>query len=445
MIPGSQTYSEREGVYSKSNSPSGNGNSMIYFDFIFSTGTNNETMIDPLVAEIVIVHSSLVDDIGYVTFWDTQYCCTPSLVLADQCEVPNRLIIEGIDTDPQKNGYKLFYWTTAVNDTVEFSESVEPMVSGFWYLIVANCDTQLMRNIFFQGSTIWESPFGYLPAQAYGNLIVQWILAILYFLGLVGWSLLLYKYRQDLHKYQHGVTILIAMSFIEELLWSVSYVVYNNTGSYEYGLVGVAVIFSAGKYTGIRFLLLLMGSGFAITVEKLSPLTITTMSIICFCYFVITTADLYITLQNLTQPVSTQETFIIAALLIVFNATIIIWIVCITLSTMKRAKNEKNAKYPMYRKLLIIFGIICGISIIAFFAVVSITFAGLQDAAYQWYWLLNTYWDWIYFAVTVYIAYVWKPDKDNKRYAYVSIVVNESGHVELEESIKSVEREDEEV
>jgi len=298
------------------------------------------------------------------------------------------------------------------------------------------------RNMIFSGNMLWESPFGYLPAQAYGNMIVYWILAFMYLAGLGAWLVLMFKYRQDLHKYQHGVTLLISVSFIEELLWSITNVDYNNTGVFAYGLIGVAVIFSAGKLTGIRFLLLLMGSGYAITVETLVPTSLVIMIVVCVCYFAVAAADAYVTMQALSQPVSSEVTFITAALLVLLNGIIIIWIVCSTLGTMKKAKNEKNEKYPMYRKLLIIFGIICVISVIAFFIVVSISFAGMTDAAYQWYWLLNTYWDFIYYAVNVYIAYVWRPDKDNQRYAYVSLSATDTNQVELDESAKSVDGEE---
>jgi len=72
----------------------------------------------------------------------------------------------------------------------------------------------------------------------------------------------------------------------------------------------------------------------------------------------------------------------------------------------------------MYRRLLIIFGAICIISVIFFFVQFGLDLADVVQASFRAWWLLDTYWEFIYFVVTVYIAFVWRATEDNARYAY---------------------------
>uniref|UniRef100_A0A6B2LBZ2 GOST seven transmembrane domain-containing protein n=1 Tax=Arcella intermedia TaxID=1963864 RepID=A0A6B2LBZ2_9EUKA len=260
---------------------------------------------------------------------------------------------------------------------------------------------------------------------------------MMYFAGLCVWCGMMYKYRKDLHKYQHSLTALIVVSLIEEFLWALVAIDYNNHGALNYGIVGVGIFFSACKLTGIRFLLLLVGLGYAIVVDSISKIALFVAIFISLGYFATAAADAYIRMQALQQPTSNSYSLTTAGFLIAFNAILIFWICYATYTTMKKAKNEKNEKYDMYKKLIIIFGIICGIAITAFFVVVGITFSGLQDEAYKWYWLLNTYWDFIYFSINVYMAYLWRPSPNNQRFAYIHVDNNDHKHVELEESIRS--------
>eukprot|EP01124_Arcella_intermedia_P027951 TRINITY_DN5588_c0_g1_i1.p1 TRINITY_DN5588_c0_g1~~TRINITY_DN5588_c0_g1_i1.p1 ORF type:complete len:473 (+),score=99.42 TRINITY_DN5588_c0_g1_i1:23-1420(+) len=434
LISPEAVFVEREGIYSKKESPSGDGPSLISLDFSWSPFSNTTS---PPTGEILLVHSSLGNNIGYSSLFSTQYCCSLQLHSAGHCTDKDRLIIKNIPTDPSANGYKLYYWSFEVNNSLQISKDVEPEVSGIWYLLIANCNLGLRQDMWISGSTTWRSPFGYIPAQAYGNLIVYWILALMYFAGLCVWCGMMYKYRKDLHKYQHSLTALIVVSLIEEFLWALVAIDYNNHGALNYGIVGVGIFFSACKLTGIRFLLLLVGLGYAIVVDSISKIALFVAIFISLGYFATAAADAYIRMQALQQPTSNSYSLTTAGFLIAFNAILIFWICYATYTTMKKAKNEKNEKYDMYKKLIIIFGIICGIAITAFFVVVGITFSGLQDEAYKWYWLLNTYWDFIYFSINVYMAYLWRPSPNNQRFAYIHVDNNDHKHVELEESIRS--------
>jgi len=177
--------------------------------------------------------------------------------------------------------------------------------------------------------------------------------------------------------------------------------------------------------------LLLISHGYAITTPTISQPLYAGMLALCFAYFVSTAADEYVHLSSLERPQSPGVTILTSSFLVVFNTIIICWIFCRTFTTMKDAQKENNEKYSMYRNLLSIFGVISIIAIIAFAAVIIVHFIGLEDDSYKWYWLLETYWDFIYYVVTGYMAYVWRPTDNNQRYAYVTIIDTDKSDVEL--------------
>jgi len=322
---------------------------------------------------------------------------------------------------------------------VNLNQTVEPLVSGIWYLLFLNCDLTQQRSLFFAGNTLWRNPFGYLPAQAFGSMIIYWILGFLYIVVFVIWGLLMYWNQKDLHKYQHAITALVIISLIEEFLKAGFNLNYNTVGIQSFPTSGTAIFFISLKLTIIRFLLLLIAHGYAITRPNISRARLGVIVSLCVAYFISTAADEYVGLASLERPQSPGIQFLTAALLIIFNAIIISWIVCTAINSMKKTKKEDNEKYPMYLNLLRIFGAICVIAILAFFAVIGVTFGGATDSAYQWYWLLDTYWDMIYFAVTFYMGWVWRPTANNQRYAYVAVPTNDAdtNQVELEDQAKA--------
>jgi len=436
-------YSEREGIYAKYNTPAGNGAAQIAFNFNYRPmEINNGTLSNPIVAEIALVHSSILKKIGRITIWQSIYCCDAERLLSKICTVPNRLIVaDDLNYDPSINGNLFYYWSKNITGEVKFNETLEPLVSGIWYLIFTNCDLDLQRTLVFSGNTLWRSPFGFLPAQAFGNLIVYWLVALFYLVGLIIWGTYMIKNQKDLHKYQHTITFLGVISLIEEILKACISIDYNNNGLFNTPFIGVGIFFTALKLTLIRFLLLLISYGYAITLPSLTRTRLIIIICLCIAYFICTAADEYLNLASLERPQSPGTLFLTAALLIIFNAIIICWIICSTITSMKVAEKENNEKYPMYLNLLRIFGAICVVAIVAFFVVIVVGFAGLEDAAYQWYWLLDTYWDFIYFAITAYMAYVWRPTENNQRYAYVALNTYDQDQIELEDNANTKDNE----
>jgi len=85
---------------------------------------------------------------------------------------------------------------------------------------------------------------------------------------------------------------------------------------------------------------------------------------------------------------------------------------------MKTCREEKNDKFGMYQRLMFIFGVISGISVVFFFVQFGLDLTDFVESSFRVWWLLDTYWEFIYLVITTFIAFVWRPTEDNSRYAY---------------------------
>jgi len=206
---------------------------------------------------------------------------------------------------------------------------------------------------------------------------------------------------------------------VQEILWGNQEVQYNSLGYPTLSILIPAVLASAIKLTIIRLLLLLMGLGYAITKPSVPNPSKMGAGILSLIYLIVSAADSYIQVSNLfTNSIPDAVTWLSGALLVIVNVVFIVWIVVSTWKTMNSCKDEKRDKYGMYKRLMIIFGTICIISVIFFFVQFAFDVADVAETTFRVWWLLDTYWEFIYFVITVYIAYVWRPSGDNARYAY---------------------------
>jgi len=167
-----------------------------------------------VAAELLIIHSSLWDRIGYydAVTGDVQWCCSQKWHAAGLCARPNRLIL----TDPTFNeSWAASYWyyregefsvttsgpgAVAIAEIPEFvrfpcSSSIQLFADeapqrvdfeqgGMWYMLGINCAG--VRNspgeeipddyppIHVTGTSVWMNSVGYLPGQIYGTFAVRY-------------------------------------------------------------------------------------------------------------------------------------------------------------------------------------------------------------------------------------------------------------------------------
>jgi len=151
-------------------------------------------------------------------------------------------------------------------------------------------------------------------------------------------------------------------------------------------------------------------------------------------------AEQYITLAQLDNDNSLADWAepLMTFFEIFFNLLIILWIVITTVRSMKltRAKGSNGTnpeKAALYMRLLIIFAVITFVIVVLFFADIGLDWAGTRDYAMSWQWLFSSVWDWVYFSLSIYCAWVWQPTADNTRYAYLPLEeVDDTKNQELE-------------
>lgn len=226
------------------------------------------------------------------------------------------------------------------------------------------------------------------------------------------------------------------------LFWGETFANYNKYGRFSIVFLGFSIFFLAIQYMWIRLMVLLMAIGYTMTRDKLKPIEIGAISFLMICYMISAGAVQYIYLAKIDNDQSIAEWAepLMTFFEIFFNLIIIIWIVSATIRSMRTLKRKNaedaKAKAKLYLRLIIIFGIVTLFIIVLFIAELAIEWAGKQDYAMQWQWLFNSIWDWVYFGLTCYVAWVWQPNSNNARYAYVALEeIDDSKQTELDPDI----------
>jgi len=98
-------------------------------------------------------------------------------------------------------------------------------------------------------------------------------LTIAFFIFLVVWAVYLYRFRNNLMGLQHMVTASVIVAMLESLLWAVDYIQYNQQGRLSDAINIIGALFTAGKLTLIRTLILLVALGYSITLPILERRT----------------------------------------------------------------------------------------------------------------------------------------------------------------------------
>lgn len=118
------------------------------------------------------------------------FCCTPKYHSSNQCPELDRLVLSPKVDKNGTYGDKFYYSAISVpiDGTVNLalvryklspelemtsSQDREPRHKGYWYLIVGNCDASSAVTLSLTGTTVWRNPYGWLPGQAFGFMIVR--------------------------------------------------------------------------------------------------------------------------------------------------------------------------------------------------------------------------------------------------------------------------------
>eukprot|EP01128_Nolandella_sp_AFSM9_P005638 TRINITY_DN2762_c0_g1_i2.p1 TRINITY_DN2762_c0_g1~~TRINITY_DN2762_c0_g1_i2.p1 ORF type:complete len:584 (-),score=98.60 TRINITY_DN2762_c0_g1_i2:82-1629(-) len=428
------------------------------------------------IGEIVLVHSRELVQVGtgHVLFMNQHYCCTFELFSSKKCNNLGSLIvhnlIENVTTvadsasvpgeqfrtyvDGSQNGNRLHY---AVVDkrhyfssngltvdqetdyagvyTANLNVTLPIQSTGVYYVLIANCDESSHIQIEATGLITSKNPYGYLDGEFVGNLFAFWIMGILYFLVLSVYLFFAFRYRKDLTRFQIAFGVVIFISFLEQLVWAWSNTRFNDVGEFVEEMNALGAVLTALKETSIRFLLILVASGYRITRNDLDRFPGIVGVVTCVLYFSVSCAlEIIVVKEEEGTPVDSTIRFGFEVFDSLLNIGIFLWIAFMLKRMLDKLNKERQAaKYWLYYRLLVLCLAALAFSGIIYLFQVVLESEDVEDEFFRWWWLWETYWEFFYFAVLVYLAVVWRPNELNLRYAYSELASTDPSEQQMEE------------
>ncbi|KAK3944281.1 lung seven transmembrane receptor-domain-containing protein [Diplogelasinospora grovesii] len=283
----------------------------------------------------------------------------------------------------------------------------------------------------FEALTEFRNAYGELPAAQIPKLPFYGGITILYALVLVFWGFLYFHHRSDILAVQNYITAILIFLVVEMLMTWGFYDYLNRNGSNMGSrvLLIVVAILNAVRNSFSFFLLLIVCMGYGVVKPTLGR-TMIYVRFLAIAHFVF---GLIYAITSLLVTPDTAGPFVLLIVLPLAGTltAFYVWTLNSLNFTLKDLRERKqHVKETMYKKLwwCILLSIIV---IFAFFFFNSFSFASASDPDYvpfhwksRWF-ILDGWLNLVYFADVAWIAYVWRPTANNRRFAMSDEIAQE--------------------
>ncbi|KAF9875643.1 hypothetical protein CkaCkLH20_07024 [Colletotrichum karsti] len=269
----------------------------------------------------------------------------------------------------------------------------------------------------------FRNAYGELPATQIPKLPFYGGITILYALVAVFWGFLYYQHRHDILAVQNYITAIL-MFLVVEMLMTWGFYDYLNRNGANIGskvLLVIVAILNAARNSFSFFLLLIVCMGYGVVKPTLGR-TMIWVRWLAIAHFVF--GLVYAITSLLITPDAAGPFVLLIVLPLAGTLTAFyVWTLNSLNFTLKDLRERKqHAKEAMYKKLW--WCILISIFVIfGFFFFNSFSFASVSDPDYvpfhwksRWF-VLDGWLNLVYFADVAWIAYVWRPTANNRRFA----------------------------
>lgn len=283
--------------------------------------------------------------------------------------------------------------------------------------------TTPFSNEDYNGVVEFRNAFGELPAAQIAKLPFYSGITIVYAFLAMGWGALYFFHRRDILPVQNYITAILVFLVVEMFMTWLFYDFQNRHGmnAGAKALLVVVSILSAARNSFSFFLLLIVCMGYGVVKPTLGK-QMTYVRYLAITHFVFgviyAVASLSVTPEN-AGPLILLVVLPLAATLTAFY----IWTLnSLNATTKDLVARKQTIKAAMYRKLW--YCILTSIVVIfVFFFVNSWIFAGQGDEDFvpshwkgRWF-ILDGWLNLVYFFDVAFVAYVWRPSANNRRFA----------------------------
>ena len=132
------------------------------------------------------------------------------------------------------------------------------------YIILFGICSPFTSPILLTGSIESIDPYGYLPADLYGNLPFYVMLSEIYTIAGLCWLVLCYKYMDELINVQYWITLVLALGMLESLFLYDHFLCWNESGTADSakGIEVIGILFGVFKRAISRVFILMVSMGY---------------------------------------------------------------------------------------------------------------------------------------------------------------------------------------
>ena len=365
---------------------------------------------------------------GWMDYWpEHEFCCTPAVLSKGLCRENdlNKLIVP-----VNLPGAYLEHVDLAANVPVKFDQL--PMLShhdiaetGVYILVLASCNPTA-APVMLNGRIESVDPYGYLPADLFGNMPFFKILMCLYTLLAVYWAVVCLRHMEQLIPLQHWIGIVLLLGMIESTAMYAHFEHWNSAGFASSSILFIGLLMGICKRTASRITIMLLSLGYGIVkpsigedmprVMKLGVAYLTAS----LCYVLATMfPNRHATAGETVVDFSTVLVFIQASIDTVFY----VWIIqSINALLASLAARQQGIKYLLYRnfRAVLFLSLFCACVWGLYSGLVIFDESGPNGSDRQWQsrWTVDALWEFVYFLIFVAVAHLWAPTANSQRYAY---------------------------
>ncbi|KAL3253006.1 hypothetical protein ABHI18_009768 [Aspergillus niger] len=294
----------------------------------------------------------------------------------------------------------------------------------------------------------FRNSYGELPAAQIAKLPFYGGLTIVYAVVGLFWAFLYVQNRHDILPVQNYITAILVFLIVEQLMTWGFYDHQNrnglNTGAKA--LMVIVAVLNAGRNAFSFFLLLIVCMGYGVVKPSLGR-TMIYVRILAITHFIF--AVIYAVASLSITPDSAGPLVLLIVLPLAGTLTAFyVWTLNSLNATMKDLIDRKQkTKAMMYKKLWwCILGSI--IVIFGFFFINSIAFAGRSEASFvpehwksRWF-VLDGWLNLVYFFDIGFVAYLWRPTANNRRFAMSDEIAQDDDGFEIRSFGSALDEED---
>lgn len=370
-----------------------------------------------------LIFEAPTEGLNWQSYWASQsYCCTQESINKNKCkqERLNNLIIP-----PKLPG--TFEGSVLVSPGETSTLTHLPIAhmnihqSGVYVILVAICEPE-SSPVELDGPVESINPYGYLPAELFGNLPFYGSISCAYAILGVIWVILCIIYSKDLLHLQLWFTAVLALSLAEAALIFGHYIDWNDSGVPSTAITVIGLLFGVSKRAMSRIIILMVSMGYGVVRPSLGE-DFKKIIYLGGSYYIL---SIVFTLASNGQtnshlagdPEFSDLKSLLVFMLAMVDTTFYIWTLVSlhSLITTLRSR-QQNTKLQLYERFRIV--LFFSLTFSCSWAIYALLlFHARFEQNWRSRWTSDAIWEISYFIIFVSIAYLWAPSRNSQRYAY---------------------------